>query len=92
LWRRELAAGACRTTCSSNGNTGRRLLQGPAGPRGEIFHAAYRTLPGLARPCGAGDVRTAGKVVVDGVADGFFQLRMLQARNPALVAPVPGSY
>lgn len=56
----------------------------------DLFRSAYRTLPGLARTV-RGPVMSAtpGKVVVDGITDSaqgrFFQLRMLQARDPRLV-------
>jgi KamA family protein len=56
----------------------------------DLFRRAYSDLPGLARTV-RGPVMSAtpGKVVVDGVIqiDGepYFSLRMLQARDPALV-------
>jgi KamA family protein len=90
LWRRELAAGAVPYYMFVERDTGpHEYFKVPLARAVEIFHAAYRTLPGLARTV-RGPVMSAtpGKVVVDGVeetaAGRFFQLRMLQARNPAL--------
>jgi KamA family protein len=91
LWRRELRAGAVPYYMFVERDTGPHdYFKVPLARAVEIFHAAYRTLPGLARTVrGPVMSASAGKVVVDGVteaADGrFFQLRMLQARNPALV-------
>lgn len=91
LWRRELAAGAVPYYAFIARDTGpHNYFKVTLAQAVEIFHAAYRTLPGLARTV-RGPVMSAtpGKVVVDGVrntADGrFFQLRMLQARDPGLV-------
>jgi KamA family protein len=90
LWRRELAAGAVPYYMFVERDTGpHEYFNVPLARAVEIFHAAYRTLPGLARTV-RGPVMSAtpGKVVVDGVEETaggrFFQLRMLQARNPAL--------
>ncbi|MBP2325812.1 KamA family protein [Kibdelosporangium banguiense] len=90
LWRRELAVGAVPYYMFVERDTGpHEYFKVPLARAVEIFHAAYRTLPGLARTV-RGPVMSAtpGKVVVDGVeetpAGRFFQLRMLQARNPAL--------
>jgi L-lysine 2,3-aminomutase len=87
LWRRELAAGAVPYYMFVERDTGpHEYFKVPLARAVEIFQAAYRTLPGLARTVrGPVMSATAGKVVVDGAADGFFQLRMLQARDPALV-------
>lgn len=87
LWRRELRAGAVPYYMFVERDTGPHdYFKVPLARAVEIFQAAYRTLPGLARTVrGPVMSATAGKVVVDGVTDGFFQLRMLQARNPALV-------
>ncbi len=91
LWRRELRAGAVPYYMFVERDTGpHNYFKVPLARAAEIFQAAYRTLPGLARTV-RGPVMsvTAGKVVVDGVAETpegrFFQLRMLQARDPALV-------
>jgi L-lysine 2,3-aminomutase len=91
LWRRELAAGAVPYYMFVERDTGPHdYFKVPLARAVEIFHAAYRTLPGLARTVrGPVMSATGGKVVVDGVeetpAGRFFQLRMLQARDPALV-------
>ncbi|MDG4795554.1 lysine 2,3-aminomutase [Micromonospora sp. WMMD1082] len=91
LWRAELAAGAVPYYMFVERDTGPYdYFKVPLARAVEIFHAAYRTLPGLARTVrGPVMSTTSGKVVVDGVEshpDGrCFQLRMLQARNPALV-------
>lgn len=91
LWRGELASGAVPYYMFVERDTGpRKYFEVPLVKAHEIFQAAYRTLPGLARTV-RGPVMSAtpGKVVVDGVEetpDGkFFQLRMLQARKPELV-------
>ncbi|MGC4977906.1 KamA family radical SAM protein [Streptomyces sp. DT199] len=91
LWRTELAAGAVPYYLFVERDTGpHEYFKVPLARAVEIFQAAYRTLPGLARTV-RGPVMSAtpGKVVVDGVLrtpeGSFFQLRMLQARDPALV-------
>ncbi len=91
LWRAELAAGAVPYYMFVERDTGPHdYFKVPLARAVEIFHAAYQTLPGLARTV-RGPVMSAtpGKVTVDGVEETphgrFFQLRMLQARNPALV-------
>ena len=91
LWRAELAAGAVPYYLFVERDTGPYdYFKVPLGRAVEIFTEAYRTLPGLARTV-RGPVMSAtpGKVVVDGVEEtpegACFQLRMLQARNPALV-------
>ncbi|MEU4493931.1 lysine 2,3-aminomutase [Streptomyces sp. NBC_00210] len=91
LWRAELAAGAVPYYMFVERDTGPYdYFRVPLARAQEIFHTAYRTLPGLARTV-RGPVMSAtpGKVIVDGVTDTaegrFFQLRMLQARNPQLV-------
>ncbi|MFF7731347.1 KamA family radical SAM protein [Streptomyces sp. NPDC007984] len=91
LWRAELAAGAVPYYLFVERDTGpHEYFKVPLARAVEIFQAAYRTLPGLARTV-RGPVMSAtpGKVVVDGVQrtpeGSFFQLRMLQARDPALV-------
>ncbi|MDT0386096.1 KamA family radical SAM protein [Streptomyces dubilierae] len=91
LWRAELAAGAVPYYLFVERDTGpHEYFKVPLARAVEIFQAAYRTLPGLARTV-RGPVMSAtpGKVVVDGVQHtpegSFFQLRMLQARDPALV-------
>jgi KamA family protein len=91
LWRAELAAGVVPYYMFVERDTGPHdYFKVPLGRAAEIFRAAYRTLPGLARTVrGPAMSATPGKVVVDGVEDTlegrFFQLRMLQARNPELV-------
>ncbi|MFE5509512.1 KamA family radical SAM protein [Streptomyces sp. NPDC056529] len=91
LWRAELAAGAVPYYMFVERDTGPyEYFKVPLARAHEIFNSAYRTLPGLARTV-RGPVMSAtpGKVVVDGVTEGpegrFFQLRMLQARDPRLV-------
>jgi KamA family protein len=91
LWRAELAAGAVPYYQFVERDTGPHdYFKVPLARAAEIFHAAYRQLPGLARTV-RGPVMSAtpGKVLVDGVEDTargrFFQLHMVQARNPALV-------
>jgi len=91
LWRAELAAGAVPYYMFVERDTGPYdYFKVPLAKASEIFRAAYRELPGLARTV-RGPVMSAtpGKVVVDGVEETvhgrFFHLRMLQARNPSLV-------
>ncbi|MFJ4962299.1 L-lysine 2,3-aminomutase [Streptomyces sp. ADI96-02] len=91
LWRAELAAGAVPYYVFVERDTGPYdYFKVPLARAHEIFRTAYRTLPGLARTV-RGPVMSAtpGKVLVDGIeetAQGrFFQLRMLQARDPRLV-------
>lgn len=91
LWRAELAVGAVPYYTFVERDTGPYdYFKVPLARAHEIFRTAYRTLPGLARTV-RGPVMSAtpGKVLVDGVeetAQGrFFQLRMLQARDPRLV-------
>ncbi|QHC24018.1 KamA family radical SAM protein [Streptomyces sp. GS7] len=91
LWRAELAAGAVPYYLFVERDTGPYdYFKVPLARAAEIFADAYRTLPGLARTV-RGPVMSAtpGKVAVDGVEHtpegAFFQLRMLQARQPDLV-------
>ncbi|MER6982901.1 KamA family radical SAM protein [Streptomyces carpinensis] len=91
LWRAEHAAGAVPYYMFVERDTGPYdYFKVPLARAVDLFQAAYRTLPGLARTV-RGPVMSAtpGKVVVDGVEDTpegrFFQLRMLQARQPAVV-------
>ncbi|MFJ6749535.1 KamA family radical SAM protein [Streptomyces sp. NPDC091266] len=91
LWRAELAAGAVPYYLFVERDTGPYdYFKVPLARAVEIFAAAYRTLPGLARTV-RGPVMSAtpGKVVVDGVEEtpegAYFRLRMLQARTPELV-------
>ncbi|WP_378730461.1 KamA family radical SAM protein [Nocardia brasiliensis] len=91
LWRAELAQGAVPYYLFVERDTGpHNYFKVPLARAVAIFAEAYRSLPGLARTV-RGPVMSAtpGKVVVDGVettADGrHFRLRMLQARDPALV-------
>ncbi|MFJ8593529.1 KamA family radical SAM protein [Streptomyces sp. NPDC093598] len=91
MWKAELAAGAVPYYMFVERDTGPYdYFKVPLARAVEIFHAAYRTLPGLARTVrGPVMSTTPGKVVVDGVENHSggrsFQLRMAQARNPALV-------
>jgi L-lysine 2,3-aminomutase len=94
MWRLQLGAGAVPYYMFVERDTGPHgYFKVPLARAVEIFHAAYRDSPGLARTV-RGPVMSAtpGKVVVDGVGhapDGrFFQLRMLRARNPALAGRV----
>jgi KamA family protein len=91
LWEAELAAGAVPYYMFVERDTGpHAYFQVPLARAADVFAKAYRRLPGLARTV-RGPVMSAtpGKVVVDGVVttpEGrFFQLRLLQARNPDLV-------
>ena len=91
LWRAELAAGAVPYYLFVERDTGpHEYFKVPLARASEIFTAAYRTLPGLARTV-RGPVMSAtpGKVLVDGVEQtsqgAFFRLRMVQARDPSLV-------
>lgn len=91
LWRAELAAGTVPYYMFVERDTGPyEYFKVPLARAHDIFRSAYRTLPGLARTV-RGPVMSAtpGKVAVDGITDGpegrFFQLRMLQARDPSLV-------
>ncbi|MFD0426724.1 KamA family radical SAM protein [Streptomyces parvus] len=91
LWRAELSAGAVPYYMFVERDTGpRHYFEVPLTKGLEIFRTAYSKLPGLARTV-RGPVMSAtpGKVLVDGVeetAEGrFFQLRMVQARDPDLV-------
>jgi L-lysine 2,3-aminomutase len=91
LWQAELAAGAVPYYLFVERDTGPYdYFKVPLAQGVEIFQAAYRNLPGLARTV-RGPVMSAtpGKVVVDGVDDTargrFFRLRFLQARDPDLV-------
>lgn len=91
LWRAELAVGAVPYYLFVERDTGpHEYFKVPLAKAFDVFQTAYQQLPGLARTV-RGPVMSAtpGKVVVDGVDSGGprwqFQLRMLQARNPALV-------
>ncbi|MGW1507194.1 KamA family radical SAM protein [Streptomyces mirabilis] len=91
MWRAELAAGSVPYYMFVERDTGPYgYFKVPLADAVEIFQNAYRALPGLARTV-RGPVMSAtpGKVAVDGVSHtpqgSFFQLRMLQARNPELV-------
>jgi KamA family protein len=91
LWRTEVAHGIVPYYLFVERDTGPyEYFKVPLAQAVEIFRAAYRELPGLARTVrGPVMSSTPGKIVVDGVESGpqgrFFQLRMLQARNPSLV-------
>ena len=91
LWRAELAAGAVPYYQFVERDTGpHEYFKVPLAEAVRIFRTAYRQLPGLARTV-RGPVMSAtpGKVVVDGIEETeqgrFFQLRLLQARDPDLV-------
>ncbi|NUP47718.1 MAG: lysine 2,3-aminomutase [Catenulispora sp.] len=91
LWRSELRAGAVPYYMFVARDTGPRdYFKVPLARAAEIFRDAYSTLPGLARTVrGPVMSTTGGKIVVDGVVrepgGAFFELRYLQARDPALV-------
>jgi amino acid adenylation domain-containing protein len=91
LWQAELSSGAVPYYMFVERDTGPQdYFKVPLARSVEIFHRAYRRLPGLARTVrGPVMSTTPGKIVVDGVESSprgrFFQLRLLQARNPALV-------
>jgi L-lysine 2,3-aminomutase len=91
LWRGELASGAVPYYQFVERDTGPYdYFKVPLARAAEIFQAAYRQLPGLARTV-RGPVMSAtpGKVAVEGeeqTADGrFLRLKFLQARDPSLV-------
>lgn len=91
LWRTELSLGMVPYYLFVERDTGPKdYYRVPLARCQEMFAAAYRSLPGLARTI-RGPVMSAtpGKVVIDGVdtigEDRFFQLRLLQAREPDLV-------
>ena len=91
LWRGELASGAVPYYMFVERDTGpRQYFEVPLARAHRIFREAYQQLPGLARTVrGPAMSTTPGKIVVDGVEETprgrFFQLRMLQAREPNLV-------
>nr|BAP34710.1 radical-SAM L-lysine 2,3-aminomutase [Streptomyces sp. ML694-90F3] len=91
LWRGELASGAVPYYMFVERDTGpRHYFEVPLARAHEIFHTAYQQLPGLARTVrGPVMSTTPGKIAVDGIEDTpqgrFFQLRLLQARDPRLV-------
>jgi aspartate/methionine/tyrosine aminotransferase/L-lysine 2,3-aminomutase len=91
LWRSELALGAVPYYMFVARDTGPRdYFKVPLSRAVQIFGSAYRTLPGLARTVRGPVMSTVpGKVVVDGIerdpAGSYFQLRLLQARDPNLV-------
>lgn len=89
MWRAELAAGSVPYYMFVERDTGPYdYFRVPLARAAEIFQSAYRTLPGLARTV-RGPVMSAtpGKVAVDGVVENaegrFFQLQMVQARDPS---------
>lgn len=91
LWRLQHAAGAIPYYLFVARDTGpHEYFRVPLAQAVELFLAAYRTLPGLARTV-RGPVMSAtpGKVMVDGIeetpAGSYFRLRLIQARQPALV-------
>lgn len=91
MWKAELAAGAVPYYMFVERDTGPYdYFKVPLARAVEIFHTAYRTLPGLARTVrGPVMSTTPGKVIVDAVGnhsgERYFHLRMAQARDPALV-------
>lgn len=91
LWTTETAAGAVPYYMFVARDTGPHdYFKVPLGRAYELFSAAYRRLPGLARTVrGPVMSTTPGKVIVDGTAEvagqRLFQLRFLQARDPELV-------
>ncbi|MEH0845491.1 lysine 2,3-aminomutase [Micromonospora sp. CPCC 205711] len=91
LWHAEIGNGAVPYYMFVERDTGpHEYFKVPLERAVNIFHEAYQQLPGLARTV-RGPVMSAtpGKVVVDGMVDTpegeFFQLRLLQARDPSLV-------
>ncbi|MFD9195599.1 KamA family radical SAM protein [Streptomyces phaeochromogenes] len=91
LWRLELAQGVVPYYLFVERDTGpHQYFELPLADAFDIFRTAYRRLPGLARTV-RGPVMSAtpGKIVIEGTEDTpqgrFFQLRMLQARDPQLV-------
>jgi L-lysine 2,3-aminomutase len=91
LWRTELSLGMVPYYLFVERDTGPQdYYKVPLAENLRIFTAAYQALPGLSRTV-RGPVMSAtpGKVAVDGVVESeggrFFQLRMLQARDPKLV-------
>ena len=91
MWRAELAAGAVPYYLFVERDTGPYdYFKVPLARAAWIFRDAYSSLPGLARTV-RGPVMSAtpGKIAVDGVEETahgrYFQLRMVQARDPALV-------
>ncbi|WP_182878166.1 KamA family radical SAM protein [Microbispora sp. H10670] len=91
LWRLQFAAGAVPYYQFVERDTGpHAYFRVPLARSVEIFHGAFRTLPGLARTV-RGPVMSAtpGKVIVDGVEETpqgrYFRLRFMQARQPSLV-------
>ncbi|RKT12303.1 KamA family protein [Streptomyces sp. 1114.5] len=91
LWRTEFALGAVPYYLFVERDTGpHEYFKVPLAEAVRIFAEAHRRLPGLARTV-RGPVMSAapGKVVVDGVEEDaqgrYFQLRLLQARDPELV-------
>jgi KamA family protein len=91
LWRAELAAGTVPYYLLMSRDTGpHEYFRVPIDRAVRIFRDAYQRLPGLARTVrGPVMSTTAGKVVVDGVEEIHgatdFRLRLLQARDAALV-------
>jgi len=91
MWRLELAAGAVPYYQFVERDTGpHAYFRVPLARCTEIFQAAYRTLPGLARTVrGPVMSATSGKVIVEGIEETsrgrFFRLRFLQARQASLV-------
>ncbi len=91
LWTAELNHGCTPYYMFVERDTGPQwLFNVPLVRAHEIFREAYRSLPGLARTVrGPVMSATAGKVVVDGIAElageRVFCLRFLQAREPAWV-------
>jgi KamA family protein len=91
LWRTELSLGCLPYYLFVERDTGPyEYFKVPLARAAPLFAEAYRKLPGLARTV-RGPVMSAvaGKIIVDGVeevgTDRYFALRLLQARDPALV-------
>ncbi|MFD0306396.1 KamA family radical SAM protein [Streptomyces sp. NPDC127119] len=91
LWRQESAAGAVPYYMFVARDTGpHRYFEVPLSRAVHLFQQAYQRLPGLARTVrGPVMSASAGKIVVDGELSlphgRFFQCRLVQARDPALV-------
>jgi hypothetical protein len=91
MWREETSLGVSPYYMFVARETGpHEYFKVPLARASEIFEAAYRNLPGLARTVrGPVMSATAGKIVIDGLTDlggdRWFQLRFLQARDQSLV-------
>lgn len=91
LWSIELAMGAVPYYMFVERDTGPyEYFRVPLSTAIDVFRAAWRSLPGLARTIrGPVMSTTPGKVILDGVTETpegrFFEMRMMQARDQELV-------